>query len=79
MIPELKTALLAAKGKSGSVVDCMPNTICNLINRVCVEKQPAAGRGPRLRHSFASLAYHLGMPEKLAMKIGGWSDKRNHE
>ncbi len=28
-----------------------------------------------LRHSFASLAYHLNMPEKVAMQIGGWSDR----
>lgn len=27
-----------------------------------------------LRHSFASLAYHLHMPERIAMEIGGWSD-----
>ena len=27
-----------------------------------------------LRHSFASLAYHLGLSEKETMKIGGWSD-----
>ena len=25
-------------------------------------------------HSFASLAYHLGIPEKTVMKIGGWSN-----
>ena len=30
-----------------------------------------------LRHSFASLAslaYHLQIPEQIAMEIGGWSD-----
>ena len=27
-----------------------------------------------LRHSFASLACHLGMKEETAMEIGGWSD-----
>ena len=27
-----------------------------------------------LRHSFASLAYHLGVPERITMEIGGWSD-----
>ena len=29
-----------------------------------------------LRHSFASLAYHLGIPEKIAMEIGGWEDSK---
>jgi len=27
-----------------------------------------------LRHSFASLAYHLNIPEKITMEMGGWSD-----
>ncbi|MDR1589760.1 MAG: hypothetical protein LBS51_06160, partial [Oscillospiraceae bacterium] len=29
-----------------------------------------------LRHSFASLAYHLNVPEKIAMQIGGWADDK---
>lgn len=27
-----------------------------------------------LRHSFASLAYHMGIPEMMAADIGGWKD-----
>ena len=27
-----------------------------------------------LRHSFASLAAHLGIPENVAMRIGGWAN-----
>lgn len=27
-----------------------------------------------LRHSFASLCYHLNVPEEIAMEMGGWSD-----
>ena len=27
-----------------------------------------------LRHSFASLAYYLEVPEKVTMEIGGWAD-----
>ena len=27
-----------------------------------------------LRHSFASLCYHRGVPEAVTMKLGGWSD-----
>ena len=27
-----------------------------------------------VRHSFASLCYHLRVPEQIAMEIGGWSD-----
>ena len=34
----------------------------------------AGGRGAGLRHSFASLAYHLGWPEMQTMVVGGWSN-----
>ena len=27
-----------------------------------------------LRHSFASLGYHLGISERQLMELGGWSD-----
>ena len=27
-----------------------------------------------LRHSFASLAYHVGMDERTCMELGGWSN-----
>ena len=27
-----------------------------------------------LRHSFASLAFHLGLTEQETMELGGWSD-----
>ena len=74
MMDELYNALDAAKQPSGLVVTCYPNVIRNRINRICeLNGLPKVGTHG-LRHSFASLAKHLGMPEQLTMQIGGWSD-----
>jgi integrase len=44
------------------------------INAVCRKNDlPEIGMHG-LRHSFASLAYHLKISEKIAMQIGGWAD-----
>ena len=76
IIPPLRDALQAAERTGDLVCTLNPAGMYAHINRCCV----AAGL-PKvgihgLRHSFASLAYHLGMPEKVAMQIGGWSDSQ---
>lgn len=74
MIDELYKSLIRDKKPSGFVVECNPNTIWQRINRIC-EKNGLPSVGVHgLRHSFVSLAYHLGVPEKIVMEIGGWSD-----
>ena len=74
MMDELCAALSAVENKSGKVVSSHPTTIRRQINKVCREcNLPEVGLHG-LRHSFASLAYHLQMPEKIAMQIGGWAD-----
>ena len=76
MIPELETALNAIpkESREGKLFKCNPDTITNLINRACegagLPKVGAHG----LRHTFASLAYHLGLSELETMELGGWSD-----
>lgn len=76
IIPPLLTALKAADQNREMVVSFHPSTIMNQINRICRKNNlPEVGLHG-LRHSFASLAYHLGWPEKVAMEIGGWSDDR---
>ena len=74
MIPELVQALQNAAHTEEQVVTMHPSAILNGINRVCKKNAlpPVGIHG--LRHSFASLAYHLGMPEKVAMQIGGWEN-----
>lgn len=74
MIPRLSEALEQADRRTKEVVPFHPSSIRNGINRICVcAGLPEVGTHG-LRHSFASLAYHLNMPEKIAMQIGGWAN-----
>lgn len=70
MIPELVDVIK----RGDSEIDCHPNTLYNRINVVCKKAGLPEVGTHGLRHSFASLAYHLGWPEQYTMTIGGWSD-----
>ena len=74
MIPELYDALKAVPDQSGKVVTGYISTICDWVNKVCDENNLPRLGVHGLRHSFASLAYHVRMSEQAAMQIGGWSD-----
>lgn len=74
MIPRLSEALEQADRRNHAVVPFHPSSIRNGINRICVSAGLPEVGTHGLRHSFASLAYHLNMPEKIAMQIGGWSN-----
>lgn len=74
MIPELYDALKAVPDKTGKVVTCYISTIYDWVNKVCDENDLPRLGVHGLRHSFASLAYHVRMSEQAAMQIGGWSD-----
>ncbi len=49
------------------------STINSHIKQVCVQNKLPVCTLHCLRHSFASLAYHLKWSEKSTMQIGGWS------
>ncbi len=74
MIPSLKDALAAVEDKNGLVVTCHPNTLWARINRTCEANGFPLVGVHGLRHSFASLAYHLGWSEQQTMETGGWGD-----
>ena len=74
MIPELYDALKAVKNKTGKVVTCYISTVYDRVNKVCEDNGLPKLGVHGLRHSFASLAYHVRMSEQAAMQIGGWSD-----
>jgi integrase len=74
MIRELYNALESSDACQGHVFSGNPNTMWAQINRVCRDNDLPLVGVHGLRHSFTSLAYHLNMPEKIAMQIGGWSD-----
>ena len=74
IIPPLYDALCSVPHEGGYVVTMKSRIMYNYINRICVKNDlPKVGLHG-LRHSFASLAFHLNMPEKVAMQIGGWTN-----
>lgn len=75
IIEPLQRALEAVDDKSGPVVHTGITRLYENINKVCRENGLPEVGVHGLRHSFASLAYYLKMPEKVAMEIGGWSDE----
>lgn len=75
MIPQLAEALDAVEEKTGNVVKCCPNTIWKQVNRICEQNGLPLVGVHGLRHSFASLAYHVGLSERQTMELGGWRDK----
>ena len=74
-IPQLTLAL--QKTQRGSEYVCAyrsANGLFKAINTVCEDAGLPQVGIHGLRHSFASLCVHLGIPEETAMSIGGWSD-----
>ena len=74
MIPELAVAIERDRKSHGPVLDITQNSLRIAVKKICAQNDlpPVTIHG--LRHSFASLAYHLQIPEKIAMEIGGWAD-----
>lgn len=73
-IDQLYRALSAVENKTGAVVSSNPSTPFKQIRSVCARAGLPNPGVHGLRHSFASLCYHLGINEMTAMEIGGWSD-----
>lgn len=74
IIPPLLEALQAVEDKTGSVVRMSADTALRQVKQVCQEAGITVVDLHGLRHSFASLAYHLEIPEMIAAEIGGWED-----
>ena len=76
MTPQLIEAINAVPKdqRKEFVITAHPNTLWAQINRICKANDLPEIGVHGLRHSFCSLAYHLNIPEKIAMQIGGWSD-----
>lgn len=74
MIPELAEAIERDRKPEGPVLEMGTNWLRQQIHRACrragVTDVPLHG----LRHTFASLCYHLNIPEEIVMEIGGWDD-----
>lgn len=74
VIPELVAALERDRKPSAPVMPYHQNSLRYGIRKICQENNLPNVGIHGLRHSFASLAYHLQIPEKIAMEIGGWAD-----
>ena len=78
MIPELYEALSAIPEdeRTGRVITINGNSILYEVNKACrAAGVPEVGTHG-LRHSFASLAEHIGLTKKETMYLGGWSDDK---
>lgn len=75
IIRPLEDALLRTPHPDkGLIVEQNPNTIWVQVNRICRKAGLPEVGVHGLRRSFASLAYHLKLPEEVTMRIGGWSN-----
>lgn len=74
MIPRLLQLLSDAERTSEFVVIANPNSIRASANKICRKANLPEVGTHGLRHSFCSLAYKLGISEKVTMQLGGWSD-----
>lgn len=74
LLPQLRRAVIAADKPTEYAANCNPNTIYNSTNRICERAGLPKIGAHGLRRSFASLCYHLNVPEEITMKAGGWSD-----
>lgn len=73
-IPELKEAIERDRLPDGPVLFKTQNVLYKQINKLCRENGLPEVGIHGLRRSFASLAYFLKLPERVAMEIGGWKD-----
>ncbi len=73
IIPPLLEAMKQVNHE-GNVVKMGGDTVLKYVKKTCAEAGITIVDLHGLRHSFASLAYHLGIPEMIAAEIGGWED-----
>ena len=74
IIPPLLEAMEQVPNKTGKVVTVGADYVLKHVKTACQSADITVVDLHGLRHSFASLAYHLGIPEMIAAEIGGWDD-----
>ena len=74
IIQPLAEALEKVEKKKGPVVLECGDTVLRKVKTICRAAGVTAVDLHGLRHSYASLAYHLGIPAIIAAEIGGWED-----
>ena len=74
IVPQLRSVLMAQKKKTGRLVTRSQAVLFSDVNKICRETGLPEVGIHGLRHSFASLCHHLGVPVMEAAKMGGWAD-----
>lgn len=74
MIPRLIELIETIHDPNAYLITVVPNTVGTQLAAFCKRNNFRSITPHGLRHSFCSLAYHLGISEKIAMQLGGWSD-----
>lgn len=75
ILPQLREAIQKVEKRGEYVVDCWPNTINVVTQRVCEKAGIPKCTAHGLRKSFASIMLvDLRQPEQVVMAAGGWSD-----
>lgn len=76
MMDRLHQVLLLHQKPEGRIVEMTAPMVSKRLPKACRTAEVKQITFHGLRHSFASLAAHLGMPESVAMQIGGWSNDK---
>lgn len=74
LIPELRGALERDRKPRGPVLSVTQNSFREYLRRLNPQIGITTVSPHGLRHTFASLAYSLQIPERITMEIGGWSN-----
>jgi len=75
LIPRLKEVTLNPNEAVKKYSARSDGAIRDNINKVCKRLGFTEVGIHGLRHTFASLCYDLGIPERIAMQFGGWKDR----
>lgn len=76
LIPELNKAIKEAGKPSGKIMECCQETLRRSAKRACENAGIPFPGIHGLRHTFASLSAHLGIPEIVSQEIGGWANDK---
>lgn len=79
MIPRLRELLDADPKTSEKVVPYHARSILRGVQKICEQAGVTVVGIHGLRHSYASLAWRLGIPSRVAQIIGGWRDSSTME
>lgn len=76
LIPELRQAIKDQYKPCGKLLDAHQMTLRRAVESTCTAAGVPKVTVHQLRHSFASLSAHLGIPKEISMEIGGWSNDK---